>query len=291
MYWLFFRSVVTLLVWGYTGFAFSESSVWKVESNGRQLFIGGTVHVLSTSDYPLPGEFDQAYAQSQTVVLEADMERLTSPEFQQQLLSQMIYTDGTNLRSLLKDETYAQLEAFCAQRGIPASSLMMFKPGMVSITITLLELQRLGLMGAGVDAHFSMRAKQDGKQVDKLETLEQQLSFLVAMGQGREDDLISYTLRDVARLQPLFESIKKAWREGDLDSLNRLTLIPLREEFPELYRILMVDRNNTWVPIIEEMLESESVELVLVGALHLVGEEGLLKQFENRGYRVTRLQL
>ena len=290
MDWFFFRLVFALLVWGYAGIACSESSVWKVESNGQQLFIGGTVHVLSASDYPLPDEFDQAYAQSQTVVLEADMEKLTSPEFQQQLLSHMIYTDGTNLRSLLTDETYAQLEAFCAQRGIPASSLMMFKPGMVSMTITLLELQRLGLMGAGVDAHYSMRAKQDGKQVGKLETVEQQLSFLVAMGQGRENDLISYTLRDVERLQTLFESIKTAWRVGDLDTLNSVTLMPLREEFPELYRILMVDRNNTWVPIIEEMLETEPVELVLVGALHLVGEEGLLEQFENRGYQVSRLQ-
>ena len=290
MDWLCYRIFAALMVFGYAGVAHSESSVWKVESKDHQLFIGGTVHVLSDADYPLPDEFDQAYLQSQTVVLETDMERLTSPEFQQKLLSQMIYTDGTNLRSLLQDETYAQLEAFCAQRGIPASSLMMFKPGMVSMTITLLELQRLGLMGAGVDAHFSTRATQDGKQVEKLETVEQQLSFLVAMGQGREDALISYTLRDVARLQSLFESIKEAWRVGDLNSLNKVALMPLREEFPELYRILMVDRNKMWVPIIEEMLKTEPVELVLVGALHLVGEEGLLEQFVNRGYRVTKLQ-
>ena len=290
MDWLCFRIVAAMMAFGCAGVAHSESSVWKVESNNRQLFIGGTVHVLSAADYPLPDEFDQAYLQSQTVVLETDMERLTSPDFQQQLLSQMIYTDGTNLRNLLQDDTYARLEAFCAQRGIPASSLMMFKPGMVSMTITLLELQRLGLMGAGVDAHFNTRAMQDGKQVEKLETVEQQLSFLVAMGQGREDELISYTLRDVARLQTLFELIKEAWRAGDLDSLNKVTLMPLREEFPELYRILMVDRNKAWVPIIEEMLESEPVELVLVGALHLVGEAGLLEQFKDRGYRVTKLK-
>ncbi len=275
---------------GVIGNANSQSSVWKVEFDDHQLFLGGTVHVLSAADYPLPEEFDKAYNQSHTVVLEADIEQLKSPEFQQLVLREMIYTDGTNLRDLLKAETYTQLEAFCARRGIPASSLMMFKPGMVSMTLTLLELQRLGLMGAGVDTHFSVRAKQDGKELGKLETVEQQLSFLAAMGQDREDELISYTLRDIGKLQELLESIKSAWRSGDLAALDQTTLKPLKEEFPDLHRVLLVSRNQTWLPLIEEMLYSEPIELVLVGALHLVGDQGLLQQLSNRGYRVSRAQ-
>ena len=152
--------LAVLLSIGTVSKAHSQSSVWKIEIDDHQLFLGGTVHVLSAADYPLPKEFDQAYNSSHTVILEANIEQLKSQEFQQQVLSQMIYTDGTNLRNLLSDETYAKLEAFCAKRGIPASSLTMFKPGMVSVTLTLLELQRLGLMGAGVDAHFSARAKK-----------------------------------------------------------------------------------------------------------------------------------
>ncbi|MGI9319570.1 MAG: TraB/GumN family protein, partial [bacterium] len=174
----FFRfSLLTLLLFLMPkGEVSAQSSVWKVENDLHRLFIGGTVHVLSAEDYPLPQEFDRAYAQSQSVILEADIDKLKSPEFQQLVLSEMIYTDGTNLRSLLSDETYAELEAFCATRGIPASSLMMFKPGMVSMSLTMLELRRLGLMGAGVDAHFNSRARQDGKTIGKLETVEQQLS-------------------------------------------------------------------------------------------------------------------
>lgn len=279
-----------LLSIGAVGTAYSQSSVWKVEIDDHQLFLGGTVHVLSAADYPLPEQFDRAYNNSNTVILEADIEQLNSPEFQQLVLSQMIYTDGTNLRNLLSDETYAKLEAFCAKRGIPASSLMMFKPGMVSMTLTLLELQRLGLMGAGVDAHFSARAKQDGKHLGKLETVEQQLSFLAAMGQDREDELISYTLRDIEKIQALLESIKAAWRSGDLDALDQTTLKPLKEEFPDLYRVLLVSRNETWLPMIEEMLYSDPIELVLVGALHLVGDQGLLQQLTDRGYSVSRLQ-
>lgn len=268
----------------------AQSSVWEIEKDGRQLFIGGTIHVLSADDYPLPRQFDLAYDNSDSVVLETDIGRLRSPEFQQLALGEMIYTDGTNLRSLLKDETYQDLEAFCATRGIPAATLMMFKPGMVAMTLTLLELRRLGLMGAGVDSHFSGRADRDGKEVGQLETVEQQLSFLAAMGAGREDELIRYTLRDIGTLPELLESIKVAWRSGDLETLDEMTLMPLKQEFPELYRILLVNRNNAWVPMIESMFNSDEVELVLVGALHLVGEQGLLEQLIDRGYSVSRLQ-
>jgi uncharacterized protein YbaP (TraB family) len=268
----------------------AQSSVWEVEKDGRQLYIGGTIHVLSADDYPLPQQFDLAYDNSDSVVLETDIGRLRSSEFQQMALGEMIYTDGTNLRNLLKDETYEDLEAYCATRGIPAASLMVFKPGMISMTLTLLELQRLGLMGAGVDSHFNGRAKRDGKEVGQLETVEQQLSFLAAMGEGREDELIHYTLRDIGKLPDLLESIKIAWRSGDLEALDEMTLMPLKQEFPELYRILLVNRNNAWMPLIESMFDSDSVELVLVGALHLVGEQGLLEQLIDRGYSVSRLQ-
>ncbi|MGI9318323.1 MAG: TraB/GumN family protein, partial [bacterium] len=119
---------------------------------------------------------------------------------------------------------------------------------------------------------------------------EQQLSFLATMGEGQEDELINYTLRDIGELQELLGSIKVAWRSGDLDALDKATLAPLKQEFPELYRVLLVSRNNNWMPLIEEMLKSDPVELVLVGALHLVGQQGLLEQLKDRGYRISRVQ-
>ena len=51
----------------------------------------------------------------------------------------------------------------------------------------------------------------------------------------------------------------------------------------------MRDRNLRWLPALERMLASERAHFVAVGALHLVGEDGLLALLEARGYSVERL--
>ena len=81
----------------------------------------------------------------------------------------------------------------------------------------------------------------------------------------------------------------RAWRAGDLETLERLSGVPMREQSPEFYQTLLVQRNEAWLPQIESMVASTEVELVLVGALHLAGEDGLLAMLTRRGYTVRQL--
>jgi hypothetical protein len=64
----------------------------------------------------------------------------------------------------------------------------------------------------------------------------------------------------------------------------------LRADFPEIYQALLIDRNNTWIAQIEAMSKTAEVEFILVGALHLVGSDGLLSMLSSRGYQITQLQ-
>ena len=81
----------------------------------------------------------------------------------------------------------------------------------------------------------------------------------------------------------------RAWRSGDTDWLDANLARDMRRDFPGIYRTLLVDRNNAWMPQLEAMASTAEIEFVLVGALHLVGREGLLAQLEARAYRVTQL--
>jgi len=262
--------------------------MWVVEKGDERLYLGGTIHVLGDDDYPLPVEFDDAYAGADRVVLETDPDLLSTPGAQQQLLSKMMYQDGTTLPDYLSRSTWRRLEQYSAERGIPLESLRIFKPGMLVITLTVAELQRLGMMGTGVDQHFANAASADGKPLGKLESVERQIDFLSRLGEEDPDATIRYTLRDLARLPSLFRSIKRHWRSGNLDGLNQDSLAPLKLEFPAVYDMLLVQRNRDWLPKIEKMLGSPEVELVLVGALHLVGEDGLLALLRSKNYSVTR---
>ena len=86
--------------------------------------------------------------------------------------------------------------------------------------------------------------------------------------------------------------MREAWLHGDnslLASVSRLE--ELKTEDPLTYGALLTNRNTAWLPVIEQMFNSEEVELVLVGALHLAGEDGLLKLLSDRGYQVIQMEL
>lgn len=270
--------------------ASADTSMWQVQKGDNVLYLGGTIHVLSEDDYPLPAEFNRAYEQAEVVVLETDAAGLSSPVAQRQMMSVMTYLDGSTLRDHVSRSTWRKLEQHAVSRGIPLGALQQFKAGMVAITLTVLELQHLGIASAGVDQHFANRAAQDGKPIDELETVSQQINFLSKLGEADPDLAIRYTLRDLKRLPSIFRTMKRQWRSGDVNGLQQSTLAPLRAEFPAIYDMLLVQRNRDWIPKLELMLDTSEVEMVLVGALHLVGEEGLLLELAEKGYLVTSLQ-
>jgi uncharacterized protein YbaP (TraB family) len=264
----------------------ADTSVWKVVKGENHLFIGGTIHVLSKSDYPLPEAFENAYRQSAIVVLETDMQKMQTPEFQKLLQSKIVYTDGRSLKTVLKKTTYQALEEHMSSRSLPIANFEQLKPGMVAITLTMFELQRLGLVGTGVDEFFSLKARDDGKAIGQLESAEKQLAFLSTLGDGREDALITETLSEIQRLPQLMTALKAAWRQGDRGKIKELAITPIEKDFPNVYQQLIVQRNMDWIPEIENMLKTKEVEFILVGAAHLVGEDGILSQLAARGYTI-----
>ena len=268
---------------------YADSPVWTIEKSNNLMFIGGTMHVLTAEDYPLPTSFETAYKKSSRLIFETDMARLESPEFQQYMLAELSYSDGKNLRQVVQKDTYRALTEFFSERGVPMTSIDNFKPGMVATLMAMMELQRLGLTGTGVDKHFSQRADREQKARGQLETAEEQISFIANMAIGREDEMLAYNLADIERLPDLWPVMKQAWRSGDLAALDEIGATPLRDDFPEVYKAMLVDRNNAWLPQIEIMSTTAEVEFVLVGALHLVGDDGLLALLTSRGYTVTQL--
>lgn len=278
---------LALCVLSITGYA--STPVWEVRKADSVMYLAGTVHVLAKSDYPLPTTFDQAYSASSKIIFETDMGRVQTPEFQQAMIKGMMYQDGRTLKTVLNKATYAQLELFMAERAMPIDLFQSFKPSMIMLTLTMVELQRLGLGEAGVDAFFYARAKGDGKTLGQLESPEQQLQYLSTMGEGREDEFISYSLDEMKSLPAMMSEMKSAWAKGDLKHLYTIGIETMQKDFPNMYKHLLVERNNNWMPQLITMLANQEVEFVLVGALHLVGEHGLLEQLEQKGYTVRQL--
>ena len=269
-------------------FCLAETSLWQVSKNGHRLYLGGTIHMLKKSDYPLPVEFTHAFNKSDKLVFETDIEKTKTPEFGLKMAQMMKLPAGKSLKDVLKKSTFERLEKYFADKNIPINSFQHFKPAMVVLVISMIELKTMGMMEEGVDEYFYKKSKQSGKLIDYFETADEQLDFLQTMGQGNEDEMVMSTLDDMSRMNAIMTQIKMAWLKGDEQKLVKVALEDMIRDYPDIYKSLLVDRNNNWIPHIERMMQDKKVELILVGALHLVGEVGLLQQLRNKGYQIKK---
>ncbi|MCF2949997.1 TraB/GumN family protein [Paraglaciecola aquimarina] len=283
-----FKKLVLLVAITFTSHSHC-ASVWKVSSDTHSLYIGGTIHVLAKEDYPLPKEYDQAFKLVDQLVFETDMSVVNSPEFAQKMMGQMMFADGTTIDKILKPAAYTALKAHLDARGIPMQNFASFKPSLLAITLSMLELQILGLTSEGVDLYYSKLAAKKNKPQLWLESPDQQIEFLLKMGQSDHDAMIEYTLKDIKKMPNMIDTLRKAWRIGDMPALAEVGIKEFITDYPEIYQDLLVTRNHNWLPQIEKMLNTEPVEFVLVGALHLAGPDSVLTSLQSKGYKVEKL--
>ena len=115
--------------------------------------------------------------------------------------------------------------------------------------------------------------------------------WLVTVGLANlQARLLELTLDENADLDAELANLGRAWRNGDAGGLEKLLLRDYRE-FPDLYESIVYRRNRAWVPQVEALLQGEEDVLVVVGALHLVGERGLIELLRRRGVRAERYRL
>lgn len=270
---------------------FANTSVWKVSKGNNYFYIGGTIHLLNKKDYPLPAAFNQAYQDSDTLIFETDIDASNQPEEQAKMMATMMYPDARTLSSELSAEVYAELKAFLAARQIPISHFETYQPWGLSIILTVMEYQRLGMVSElGVDQHFNDKGKADKKIFGSLETLDEQMGFLQSLAKINPDVIIRYTIEDMQSLPKWIITMKQAWRNGNINAFtNMQPVTEMQTQFPNVYDALIVNRNNNWMKQIPSLINNKQTEFVLVGTLHLNDKIGLLSQLKDKGFKIEQL--
>ncbi|MGM0632021.1 MAG: TraB/GumN family protein [Pseudomonadota bacterium] len=267
-----------------------RTSVFEVTGpEGGVLYLAGTIHLLRQSDYPLPPQYEQAYAEADVLYFETDINALNDTSLQATMMRQLTYQDGRTIRDVLNDEAYGALTDYVSQAGMPMAMLQNFKPGLLYSTLSVVEFQKLGFTPQGVDVYYNTRAMGDGKETAELESIQDQIDMLESMGEGNESEFILYALQDFEESGDQVELMVRQWRSGDMQQLQELFVEDMKASAPESYQSMLVDRNRNWLPTIEQAIRDEDTAMVLVGVAHLPGEEGLLRQLEERGYQVNPL--
>jgi uncharacterized protein YbaP (TraB family) len=268
----------------------NAASVWKVSHDDQHLYLAGTLHVLSPEDYPLPREYEVAYQDACTLIFETDINALTSPEFQQQSLGKLTYLNGQTLADDLSPDTLDLLSNHLQSRGVDMQTMMLFKPSLVSVTLSMIELNNLGLTSQGVDKFYFERGQLEQKSINWFETPEQQLEFIANMGEGDNDAMIRYSIDDLKTINTTMAQLKDDWLQGDMAALYEHSMRSFATDYPAIYQELLVNRNLNWLPALNAMMDTPDTEMVLVGTMHLAGEQGLIQLLRKAGYRVEKVK-
>jgi len=265
-----------------------RSFLWKVAASQGVLYVAGSVHALTADAYPLSAAFETAFAAADTLVEEIDMSEANVVALTPTLLGKGMYQNGRRFDQAVSRETAALVEQRLAEVGLPAAMLQTMKPWMVMLTLTSIEAQKAGLdPELGLDKHFFDRAAAAGKRVVGLETAESQIDRLDAMPETLQEQLLLSTIEELDQASESLGTIVAAWRTGDAPKIEELLLSSF-DEYPAVYESLIVERNRNWMPQIEGCLSRGATCLVVVGAAHLVGPDGLLTALRAKGYRVEQ---
>jgi len=273
--------------------------LWKVSDGDNAVYLLGSFHLLRPSDYPLSPEVEQAFQRAKTVVFEIAPEEMDSLALALQMGQAALRTDGTQLDSELPPVTRAKLAAWMdahhdalQKNGVPSQMLQMFDAWFVGLTVSIVDMTSLGLdPKLGLDRHFANEAKAAGKVTAGLETGAQQIAFLDGMDHDEQLQFLQESLEESDSARSEFERLHAAWRRGDVRTLWDGMAADMKRQYPKLYRHIDVERNDAWVPKIEQRLTAPGRDdtLVVVGALHLLGSDGVVEKLRAKGYKVERV--
>ncbi|ELY5144395.1 TraB/GumN family protein [Vibrio vulnificus] len=257
----------------------AEPLVWKATKGKTEFRILGSIHVGSDALYPLPNEIENAIANSQALIVEADLSQLNQVTYPpQRYVSQQVLTD----------EQKQQLQQIANELGLPYQQLMLAPPWASALTIQMAQVQKLGYHSElGVDSYLIQKAHQHGVPLHPLESAQFQIDLLTKTPQDGKE-LLTSALSEFSESEQLLSCLVESWQKGDKQKL--VEFANLSEISPELEKVMLTDRNHDWAQKLSQLAQEEPGHYaVVVGALHLVGKENLIALLEQSGFKTEQL--
>lgn len=282
--------VAGFIVGIFAGAAQAAPAMWRVTSATSEIYLFGTLHALQPAARWRTPAYDAAYAKAQVVWFEADL--ASADPASVGLIVNRYGVDAE--RGLSEKLPPADLRALRGQADI--ERIEHLRPWAAALMLSMRPVLAGGaVVESGADMAVTRQAQAGGKAIKVFETLEDQARMFAGLPEPAE---IRY-LADVIHarsapprigLKPGAASFEAEWLAGDLARLGPGLVDGLARDNPSLYDALLKRRNLAWADKLATEMAGAKVELVNVGALHMVGPDGLPALLQARGFKVERVQ-
>jgi uncharacterized protein YbaP (TraB family) len=268
----------------------ADPAAWRLSGDdGSEITFLGSMHVLRASDHPLPAFVDTLIERAETIVMELDLDDIDPATQQRIVLGAATLAQGETLEELLDPDLYSLLAQRTRELGVDLALLERFEPWFLSVMLLDVGMRRFGFEAErGVEQYVLGRAQRASKEIVGLESLEFQIGIFDSQPARSQQMMLAQTLAELDEAEMAMAAMADAWRDGELEALSE-ELLDDFAAFPGLYDALVSERNEAWVDSLEGLLADGRRYLVVVGALHLVGNDNVIDLLAARGHRVERL--
>jgi uncharacterized protein len=265
-----------------------KSTLWQVKGSHNSVYLLGSIHVLPVSVYPLHPALQRAFNNSQRIVFEVDLNTVSQQAVLREFEEIGLYPTGDNLEHHVSRQTIKLVKEVLEKLGISYNKAKRFKPALLGELITSRYTELAGFReDLGVDRYFYSQAKVSRKPVSGLETVRDQAMVLSSDDSTGEARLVE-AIVSLPAAKAVLDELVVAWKDGRINTLDRLLN---QDEWsdPKSFESMFLQRNQKWLPQIQRFLQSDGNYLVIVGSGHLVGDHGIVRALQGRGYLVKQL--
>ena len=254
--------------------------LWKVEGEGiNTSYVFGTLHLLPQSDFLLKKKVENAFMETDLLVLELDMD---DPGIQAETMKHASMKDGQTLDKLFTPEEYSAIDSeLKGSVGVGLQMFNTFKPFVIS---AFFVATMVGEQPASFEGALVSMAQAQGNDVEGLETVAQQMAVFDKFPYEDQADDIVEMVNDMEGTKKLYKDLVTLYNDENLDGLAEM----MDEYFDgeNEREILLEERNRNWIPLMEDKAKAQAT-FFGVGAGHLGGDEGVIELLRNAGYTVT----
>jgi uncharacterized protein YbaP (TraB family) len=264
-------------------------ALWVVKDADSTLYLFGSIHVLRPTTGWASPRVNAAFDSASDIWFE-----ITNPDDQaamMPLIQQYGLSPQAPLSSRLTADELVQLDTAAKTIGASAAQLDPLKPWLAALSLSVAPLVKAGYdPQSGVELALKARAEAAGKTIHGFETLEDQIGMLATLPDDVQLEFLRETLKDFDQAVVVLDSMVEAWAKGDVEALDKIVVEEMKVDAPELYKILLVDRNTEWADQIQTQLQGSGTAFIAVGAAHLTGDDSVQSILTSRGVAVESVE-
>ena len=271
-----------------TEFPMQKSSLlWKIEGPGikKGSYLFGTMHLIEKQYFIFPEKLEKIVKKTDKLVME-----LAGLPNQLEVMKYVTLTEGTFADFFSKEQMDSILVWAKAELNMSEEAFTKTMSKMKPFVVVQMATQ-IHFMGKteSYEMSFEKIARENNIAIAGFETIAEQMGIFDKMTKEQQTEMVMETIRDPKKGIEVTQKMQKLYQGQNVDSLYLM----IQEEggtITEDQATILDDRNERWIPMIQEMAKKEKL-FIAVGAGHLGGPKGVIRLLEEKGYKITPVQI